>query len=58
VLKGVAVRGSYLGTKQDLEDVFQLAESGAVKPKVTHTKWQRRPPYSTAFTVAKSKAVP
>jgi propanol-preferring alcohol dehydrogenase len=35
VLKGVAVRGSYLGTKQDLEDVFQLAESGAVRPKVT-----------------------
>jgi propanol-preferring alcohol dehydrogenase len=34
VLKGVAVRGSYLGSKEDLDEVFRLAESGAVKAKV------------------------
>jgi propanol-preferring alcohol dehydrogenase len=37
VLKGITVRGSYLGTRGDLEQVFRLAESGAVKTHVeTH----------------------
>ena len=31
ILKGIRLRGSFLGTKQDLQDVFRLAESGAVK---------------------------
>ncbi len=31
VLKGMTVRGSFLGTRQDLEDVFRLAQSGAVR---------------------------
>jgi alcohol dehydrogenase, propanol-preferring len=28
VLKGISIRGSYLGTRADLEDVFRLAQSG------------------------------
>jgi len=37
VLKGIQVRGSFLGTRQDLEDALQLAASGKVKPHVeTH----------------------
>jgi propanol-preferring alcohol dehydrogenase len=31
VLKGITVRGSFLGTRQDLEDVFSLAQSGTVR---------------------------
>lgn len=36
VLKGVTVRGSYLGTRQDLEEVFALARTGVLRPHV-HT---------------------
>jgi len=37
VLKGIQVRGSFLGTRQDLEDALQLAASGRVRPHVeTH----------------------
>jgi propanol-preferring alcohol dehydrogenase len=36
VLKGITVRGSFLGTRADLEEVFRLAESGTVRPE-THT---------------------
>src|SRR5216683_1524421 len=37
VLKGIQVRGSFLGTRQDLEDALQLAAAGKVKPRVeTH----------------------
>jgi len=37
ILKGMTIRGSYLGTRQDLEDVFRLAESGTIRPRVeTH----------------------
>ncbi len=36
VLKGVTVRGSYLGTHQDLEEVFALARGGILLPHV-HT---------------------
>jgi propanol-preferring alcohol dehydrogenase len=34
VLKGITIRGSFIGTRQDLEDVFRLAASGAVRPHV------------------------
>lgn len=33
ILKGIRLRGSFLGSKQDLEDVLRLAQSGAVKPE-------------------------
>ena len=37
VLKGITVRGSFLGTGQDLGDALQLAAAGTVKPHVeTH----------------------
>jgi len=37
VLKGIQIRGSYLGTRQDLESVFALARSGAIEAHVeTH----------------------
>jgi propanol-preferring alcohol dehydrogenase len=37
VLKGIQVRGSFLGTRQDLDDALQLAAAGKVKPRVeTH----------------------
>ena len=37
VLKGITVRGSYLGTRADLADLFGLAESGAIRARVeTH----------------------
>jgi propanol-preferring alcohol dehydrogenase len=36
VLKGIAVRGSYLGSRDDLERVFALAEQGVVRPQI-HT---------------------
>ena len=36
VLKGISVRGSYLGSRQDLADVFALARTGALRPHV-HT---------------------
>jgi alcohol dehydrogenase, propanol-preferring len=34
VLKGVTVRGSYLGSRQDLADVFELACAGALRAHV------------------------
>jgi propanol-preferring alcohol dehydrogenase len=37
VLKGITIRGSYLGTPADLQDVFRLAESGVGRAHVeTH----------------------
>jgi propanol-preferring alcohol dehydrogenase len=37
VLKGITVRGSYLGTREDLREVFALAEQGVLRPQVrTH----------------------
>jgi propanol-preferring alcohol dehydrogenase len=37
VLKGIQLRGSFLGTRQDLADALQLAAAGTVKPSVeTH----------------------
>lgn len=34
ITKGITVRGSYLGTPQDLEEVFQLAQAGVLRPQV------------------------
>lgn len=37
VLRGIQVRGSFLGTRQDLEEALRLAADGTVKPRVeTH----------------------
>ena len=37
VLKGITVRGSYLGSRQDLAEVFRLAEAGFLRPHIeTH----------------------
>ena len=37
VLKGIVVRGSFLGNRRDLDDALQLAAAGKVKPQVeTH----------------------
>ncbi|MBI3684116.1 MAG: alcohol dehydrogenase catalytic domain-containing protein [Acidobacteria bacterium] len=35
VLKGVRIQGSYLGSRADLEAVFQLASQGVARPTVT-----------------------
>jgi len=34
VIKGITIRGSYLGTREDLGSVFQLAASGAIRAHV------------------------
>lgn len=34
VLKGVAIQGSYLGSRSDLEEVFRLARAGVGRPHV------------------------
>jgi propanol-preferring alcohol dehydrogenase len=36
VLKGIEIRGSYLGTRADLDAVFALAAAGGLRPDV-HT---------------------
>ncbi len=37
VTRGITIRGSYLGTRQDLEAVFGLLQSGIVRPHIqTH----------------------
>ena len=36
VLKGITIRGSYLGSRDDLKRVFELAEQGVVQPHI-HT---------------------
>jgi propanol-preferring alcohol dehydrogenase len=37
VVKGIQIRGSYLGPREDLESVFELARSGAMRAQVeTH----------------------
>jgi propanol-preferring alcohol dehydrogenase len=38
IVKGIQMRGSYLGTRQELADVFELARTGAIRPHVeTHS---------------------
>ena len=44
VLKGVNVRGSYLGTRQDLEEVFRLADASGIRPHVETHELQEVPP--------------
>jgi propanol-preferring alcohol dehydrogenase len=44
VLKGVTVRGSYLGTRQDLDDVFRLAETSGIRPHIETHELQEVPP--------------
>jgi propanol-preferring alcohol dehydrogenase len=34
VLKGIRIQGSYLGTRQDLEEVLRLGAAGTVQPHV------------------------
>jgi alcohol dehydrogenase, propanol-preferring len=34
VLKGIQIRGSFLGTRQDLNDALELAAAGKVKPHI------------------------
>ncbi len=36
VTRGISIRGSYLGTRQDLENVFGLLQAGVLRPHV-HT---------------------
>jgi propanol-preferring alcohol dehydrogenase len=36
VTRGITIRGSYLGTRQDLENVFRLMQGGVIRPHV-HT---------------------
>lgn len=35
ILKGIRIRGSYLGSRQELDAVFQMAMGGALRPQVT-----------------------
>ena len=38
IVKGISIRGSYLGPRRDLEEVFALAVEGAIRPHShTHT---------------------
>ncbi len=43
VLKGIRIQGSYLGTRADLEHVFELATGGVARPKVTVYPLDRAP---------------
>jgi propanol-preferring alcohol dehydrogenase len=37
IVKGISIRGSYLGTRRELAEVFELAAGGAIRPHVrTH----------------------
>jgi propanol-preferring alcohol dehydrogenase len=44
VLKGITVRGSYLGTRQDLDEVFRLADASGVRPHVETHALEEVPP--------------
>jgi len=43
VLKGIHIRGSALGTRQDLESVFRLAATGAVRPHIERHALEEAP---------------
>jgi len=43
VLKGIQIRGSALGTRQDLESVFRLAATGAVRPHIERHALEEAP---------------
>jgi propanol-preferring alcohol dehydrogenase len=44
VLKGITVRGSYLGTRQDLDEVFRLAETSGIRPHIETHELPEVPP--------------
>jgi propanol-preferring alcohol dehydrogenase len=35
IVKGIQIRGSYLGSRQELEEVFYMANAGPLRPHVT-----------------------
>ena len=43
ILRGVTIRGSYLGTREDLEQVFKLARSGAIRAHVQQHELEETP---------------
>jgi propanol-preferring alcohol dehydrogenase len=43
VLKGITVRGSFLGTRGDLEEVFRLTATGAVRPCIERHSMEDAP---------------
>jgi len=43
ILRGVTIRGSYLGTREDLEQVFKLARSGAIRADVQQHALEETP---------------
>ena len=43
VMKGITLRGSFLGTRSDLAEVFRLAESGAARPRVERHALEETP---------------
>jgi alcohol dehydrogenase, propanol-preferring len=43
IVKGARIRGSYLGTKDDLAEVFRLAAAGALKAQITPTTIDEAP---------------
>jgi len=43
VLKGISIRGSYLGTRADLEEVFRLAEAGVGRAHIQCHPLERTP---------------
>jgi propanol-preferring alcohol dehydrogenase len=43
VLKGIHVQGSFIGSRQDLDDALQLAVEGKVKPHVERHELDRAP---------------
>jgi alcohol dehydrogenase, propanol-preferring len=43
IVKGARIRGSYLGTKEDLSEVFRLAASGDLKAQITPTTIDEAP---------------
>jgi propanol-preferring alcohol dehydrogenase len=45
VLKGISIRGSYLGTRADLEEVFRLAQAGVGRAHVETHALDRTPEF-------------
>lgn len=43
VLKGITIRGSFLGTREDLQEVFRLTVAGVVRPHVETHAIERAP---------------
>jgi propanol-preferring alcohol dehydrogenase len=43
VLKGISIRGSFLGTRADLDEVFRLAQSGVGRPHIERHALEQTP---------------